>query len=325
MLRSCELDDGSLGLKPSWVPDWSYPGASDHTIDGRATFGTKARARYLGEGRLRVKGILAAEISSVEDHFLQEPYRQTHVEQSATINVFMKLRDQIKLSSSQLEEAQLVEAFCRTLCMNVFADCYVPAVGFYPYWEQSVEYVSSILFAQPGGLKPLPRLYRGLVTNNARGRCLFTMKDGGIGLGPREAVAGDRVTFVLGCQYPLVLRPDERGNFVVVGECYLDGMMNNEALLGPLPSEWKPVLIEVEAGCRYGFVNKLSNEKTFEDPRLRPLPTEWNLQDSEKKAGPDYWLLHTEDGKELTWLEDPRMIVETLEARGTLVQELLLI
>ncbi|KAL8870671.1 MAG: hypothetical protein Q9174_003335 [Haloplaca sp. 1 TL-2023] len=325
MLKSCELGNESLGLKPSWVPDWSTPQASDHTVDGRATFGAKARARHLGDGRLAVSGILAAEIDSVEDHFLQEPLHHARVERSKVINLFAELRDQIERSPSELDEDQLAAAFCRTLCMNMFADSYVPAVSGYPYLEQSLEFLSSLLFAQPGHIKPPPHAYLDQVAMHSRGRCLFTTKDGSIGLGPKKATVGDRVSSVLGCNSPLVLRPDDGGNFTVVGECYLHGMMTNEALLGPLPSEWKPVAILVKAGYEFGFANAAGFDKVFEDPRLGPLPAGWKIRNPEKRAGPENWVLGTDAGKELPWPEDPRMTVEALEARGIALQELLLI
>ncbi|KAL8961007.1 MAG: hypothetical protein Q9183_005371, partial [Haloplaca sp. 2 TL-2023] len=123
LLRFCELNNGSTGLKPSWVPDWSNPKASIVQRHGKANFGTKARARYLGEGLLHVTAILAAEISSIQDHFIQRPRYSTRFERLEVINAFTRLKkDRIRLSLPEVEEAQLVEAFCRTLCMNLFAD-----------------------------------------------------------------------------------------------------------------------------------------------------------------------------------------------------------
>ncbi|KAI4131199.1 MAG: hypothetical protein LQ341_006382 [Variospora aurantia] len=40
----------------------------------------------------------------------------------------------------------------------------------------------------------------------------------------------------------MVLRPTDDGSFLVVGECYVQGLMDGEALLGLLPSNWRRVL-----------------------------------------------------------------------------------
>lgn len=76
------------------------------------------------------------------------------------------------------------------------------------------------------------------------GRSLFVTDNGFMGLGPTDAVPGDEVVVLLGGSTPFVLR-SENGfqNFKLVGECYVEGIMDCEAL--------HHVREELEAdGCR---------------------------------------------------------------------------
>ena len=76
-----------------------------------------------------------------------------------------------------------------------------------------------------------------------RGRCLFYTASGHVGLGPGEMGAGDIICVFGGAVMPVVMR--QKGeSFGVVGDCYLDGVMDGEAvgvmekggcLRGPVP------------------------------------------------------------------------------------------
>lgn len=59
------------------------------------------------------------------------------------------------------------------------------------------------------------------------GRRLITTRGGYIGLAPEEAELGDVIAILHGCNFPLVLRPCG-GSYLLIGECYVDGMMDGE-------------------------------------------------------------------------------------------------
>ncbi|KAF1970884.1 HET-domain-containing protein [Bimuria novae-zelandiae CBS 107.79] len=62
---------------------------------------------------------------------------------------------------------------------------------------------------------------------------VMTSRNGRIGMVPEKAMKGDSICLLLGCSVPLVLRVSgPKGQFTVVGECFLDGCMYGEAL-GP--------------------------------------------------------------------------------------------
>ena len=75
-------------------------------------------------------------------------------------------------------------------------------------------------------------------------RSLFITEDGHFGLGPESAAEKDEVWILFGAQVPFVLRPaPERGPnaYTLVGEAYVHGFMEGEALHGRSSSEREPV------------------------------------------------------------------------------------
>jgi hypothetical protein len=61
-------------------------------------------------------------------------------------------------------------------------------------------------------------------------RCLFITSSGHLGLGPASMMSGDTVAILFGGNVPYVLRPLGKNQWHFVGECYLDGCMDGEAL-----------------------------------------------------------------------------------------------
>jgi hypothetical protein len=62
-------------------------------------------------------------------------------------------------------------------------------------------------------------------------RKLLTTREGYLALGPRSTQSGDTIAILLGCQVPVVVRQHTfRCEFV--GTCYLNGIMQGEALVG---------------------------------------------------------------------------------------------
>jgi hypothetical protein len=117
------------------------------------------------------------------------------------------------------------------------------------------------------------------------GRAFFTTLDGFIGLCPAAARSGDCVCVILGSTAPLLLRPSSGGQYKLVGECYIHGLMQGQGLLGPIPSSWerKTYIVDgvnihmmVHGGKRYCdgnprkrlFENCETGVRTFFDLRL---------------------------------------------------------
>jgi hypothetical protein len=92
----------------------------------------------------------------------------------------------------------------------------------YPYWDKDYNPSAAELRENIQGSLDVMR-------NVCKNRCLFVTAKGKIGLGPAFMKAQDIVCSIRGCSHPLVIRHCE-GNHVVVGECYLEGYMNEELI-----------------------------------------------------------------------------------------------
>lgn len=68
-----------------------------------------------------------------------------------------------------------------------------------------------------------------LLVVGLHGRRMMITRTGFLGLVPEETKVGDTVAILLGCGYPVILRPCGDG-YKYVGECYIDGLMNGEAI-----------------------------------------------------------------------------------------------
>ncbi|PIB02416.1 hypothetical protein CB0940_01468 [Cercospora beticola] len=69
-----------------------------------------------------------------------------------------------------------------------------------------------------------------LTLGPTRGRVFFGTTTGYIGLAPHGTIEGDLVYIILGSGVPYVLRPQTDGTFKLIGEAYVQGVMNGEAL-----------------------------------------------------------------------------------------------
>lgn len=63
----------------------------------------------------------------------------------------------------------------------------------------------------------------------SQGRKLFLSTDGYLGLGPAEMQHGDVVVYLDGAEVPFILRPLPTGDFTLVGETYVYGLMDRDA------------------------------------------------------------------------------------------------
>jgi hypothetical protein len=78
---------------------------------------------------------------------------------------------------------------------------------------------------------PIASKYIGELEAKSRGRKPFVSANGHLGLGPDHIEPGDVIAVVLGYQVPLVLRKSANEKYEIVGEAYVDGIMDGEAVV----------------------------------------------------------------------------------------------
>ena len=318
VLSQCEMRGNTKTPVPSWMPDWTTPIECDMIYNAKACSTTKAQARSDKGNVLVVSGCLIDTVDVIQQIPPLAPGRSP--EQKRKI-----VRDMVGSRAENYTCAthdSIIDSVCRTLCCNLFAECYLPLALDYPGTQESKKYVRALMNSRE--LVEYGK-YISSVRESVRGRASFQTKIGHIGIGPRSIRAGDQACVILGCHALLILRPNDAQTYKVVGECYIDGFMEGEALLGALPTNWQRVLrFFPDLGTRYSaFTNVHTGIVQVEDPRLGPLPAGWRISDHSKKHA--YNLFSNEELGVTGTLADPRLSPEALRARGVNLQEIRLV
>ncbi|TVY32145.1 Heterokaryon incompatibility protein 6,OR allele [Lachnellula subtilissima] len=68
------------------------------------------------------------------------------------------------------------------------------------------------------------------IIGKSLGRLPFITRKGHLVLGPEYAKRGDSVALIKGTQVPFILRPQSDGQYRLIGEAYVDGIMDGEAM-----------------------------------------------------------------------------------------------
>lgn len=311
VLTTVEMHGHIKGL-PSWVPDWSSPRMS-RPLD--MTFATlRSRASYwLKDKILQVTGVYLSPISHIQELNFSL--------QSRKIDLARRLR-RISEDMGFLGEcapgSDTLRAFGQTLCCglrNQRRD--FPASADAP----SLEEVDTVLYHALNGdlmdglLDLSDHAFFDAAFDHSGGRSFFITEQGSMGLSPSAATLGDIVVVILGCTSPLVLRPVGDGKYLVVGEAYYNGYMDGEALLGPLPKPFEPVL-KFDTGkrtYRLCYIDRESGNLQLEDPRLGELPPPWKIKSHNEER---YWMMfeNMDTGEVLS--HEPRLLPEALKERG---------
>ena len=126
----------------------------------------------------------------------------------------------------------------------------------------------------------------------------------------------------------MLLRPQSGDKYTVIGACYAHGLMDAEALLGPLPEDWTIRIIE-DSG-EYLTVQQFFNSKTdvltTEDPRLAPLADQWEKLEREKtRDDPEIFRDFRNKSTGEIMNSDPRLLPQALKERGVKLRTLELI
>jgi hypothetical protein len=188
---------------------------------------------------LKIEGVLIGVVEKV--HLISSLARHSTFGDNldASIEALKQMATFALFGRSSFTEHQL-KAFCRAITTNCFIERYPTsqfANGILPSLSKSAEAVKRLLISDNGKLRESPGLETLLarVRIICRGRSLLLTKEGAFSLGPIYTRSGDIVAIILGCQFPLVLRPSSGGRYGIIGEAYCDGFMDGEALLGPIP------------------------------------------------------------------------------------------
>ncbi|KAK0514932.1 hypothetical protein JMJ35_002311 [Cladonia borealis] len=313
LLRLCDLST-KLEESPSWVPNWSSPKENLMVTGFHASARSTCEAN-VGMEIMEVAGTYCATVTQVD--FLFDA-GASNMEIVSKISEMVSLQN---MNASYIGGGNMLSAYCRTLFEDIFSETYLPPRSDMPSFEHSKGILQAIV-ARNGdhGLQ-----FTSEISNSVdflrvilAGRTFFMTREGYIGTSVVEPRLGDQVVVLLGSDSPLLLRA-ARGSHQVVGECYVQGLMYAEALLGPMSEGWENIwrLSEALAAHYPAFVHRPSGRVQCEDPRLGQLPEGWCLKSNEAEdALPIYVNKRTGETCGKAYISDPRMTSEELRLRG---------
>jgi hypothetical protein len=324
LLKLCGERSSTLSL-PSWVPDLSVPRDVEPLGDGLAYSSGRSACEYSVESKsvLCVKGLQSATVATVSDRVAHDP---DFKEVSST------LRRTVPANSSRLNYlagGTVFDAYCSIVVCGNLAERY-PDTADWPTLEEGRSLLSPLLLGReeiedkhtkeneiqhPMEMQVDDQaLYETLAVRYTAGRVFFTTAEGYIGLGSADIQAGDIVCVFLGLDMPIVLRAAGNDFFKVIGCCYVHGIIDGEALLGPLPTSWRIENRSAKTGATEMtfFVNSATKVRTQEDPRLTEFPPGWSSTED-----PDTGELNFAEQGQGAWTwHDPRMTSEELIKHG---------
>lgn len=311
----------SMEDRPSWVPDFRRP-LEQQFVPGQDSLASgisRSSTFYIEPNQLHTDGVHQGEIRAVGSLLTNDfsmAYREflkliqvcfpdrspdDFIDTYAWLITFGDLREKWyeHIYTPPLEEAKVF-----LLAVHNGNEPQVP--------ERYIEWLGDLSNGQPHGRFFVTDLYR-------------------IGYGPPIIEAGDKVCVLLGCRYPTILRPvpaqsSGHEQHTVLGPSYIHGLMEGQALLGPLPQQWTMV-VESFYPIRFAFYDPETQDLIRDDPRLGAVRDEWEeIDDMEDETRSVYALdhfRHRESGQVID--SDPRMLPEELRERGVKLERFILV
>ncbi|KAL7905894.1 heterokaryon incompatibility protein domain-containing protein [Trichoderma velutinum] len=260
----------------TWVPDWSVPSVNKPPLAWTAAASSQLMAHVEIRGEtFCIAGKIIDKIKNVinfESKKLEGP-----------LDVLEALRTIIPATADETPYPTgdtLLEAYVRTMVRDYLKDILIlPNVVLnVPTRAKAVECVRAILSAEPTTLQemlqdPVVSFISGFAAESLSRYSFFITEKGYIGLGRLGQIqAGDNVCALLGCDYPMVIRPCGTGQNHLIGESFVHGFMYGEAFLGPLPPQFclSPMQHTSPAGSKLlrAYLDRETDVRQPEDPRL---------------------------------------------------------
>ncbi|KAF4633399.1 hypothetical protein G7Y89_g4718 [Cudoniella acicularis] len=245
---------------PSWVPDWS------HRNDGRAIIAATAkRVGFCASGEsqpmlsisadrkiLTIRGAVIDTISQLDTSVLveEEESELDHTSQASQARIALRSKACFANFAALAEGAHKFpeghsreESLWRTLCGNQTAG--IPPERAPPEYATAYRLIRKYhKVTAADGSMDIAALHRIVVPvdysnftafmnqvgEHCTGRNLCVTAGGYLGSVPNGSITEDKVCILFGSRVPFVLRECGKGLFKLVGECYIHGIMDGEAM-----------------------------------------------------------------------------------------------
>ncbi|CZT00745.1 hypothetical protein WAI453_009163 [Rhynchosporium graminicola] len=319
ILRLCHTESSENSDTPSWVPNLSSKLKIARRMDWQFAAGhSRSEVSFEGPRTLIATGIICATVVKVHQPL------HTGASLKECLQLVRGWEPENMESAKYVAGGSIREAHARTLTGNALKDRF-PERDYAGSWDEWIAQDSPTALFGAKAKTPLsadsqPTPLEKLALSLVPGRAYVTTSEGYFGLAPIVARAGDIIAVFLGCESPILLRPQPNNKFRILGECLIFGLHDGNAFLGSLPSPWKAHVFNDSTGLFtiLRFHNTETKITQDEDPRLDPLPEAWEAVDRGERTSEDPRIYrcfkHKQTGEIVN--SDPRMEPDTLRARG---------
>lgn len=253
LLNTCELSPKILDI-PSWVPDWSsaLKISSFPYTNWSACGWISAQITFLNDDAMRVARVMVTQVTEVIETNLDE-YKRDY----DAVLVILRSITATSPSEPNADTCSLdyLETHCRALLADSFSNSDLPGRHVKPDLARIAELLKLIVSSTKtwtGFQESAFRWSKSFLSHchhNLVGRCFIRGKGGYIGLASGGAQTGDVLCVLLGCRYPVLLRPrhsnDEKSGWHVVGIGNVPALMHGEVIYwGKLPKDYRSVKVQ---------------------------------------------------------------------------------
>lgn len=253
-LAFAALPPRTAGISPSWVPDWTF---DQDVLPRSSLYGLNFRAGLRQDLTLSISesaGILSLDGYVIDTlqrvgrgtivYSTSDPYMQTDEEiwkEAKAIKDSVAEIDDIACVANNYPTGQgFTEVFWRTSLCNRLFNGEVPSKE-YETILQHFRYIMTNLEQLNSGkyegldksmltFSPLVGWYVNSTGKWTSGRVFCATNARYLGWVPRGALPGDIVCIFAGAEVPHILRHDGDGYYQILGDCYIHGIMEGEAM-----------------------------------------------------------------------------------------------
>ena len=244
------LSDAGLPLEPSWpswpswVPDWrqnkasntltTMPSAKNHNASGN---GSLSMGFSDNSAILSLEGIDVDHVAAYGHKLASYGFGYvTYQEEIDFVNMAWGLVEPSETASASNADKAVIRRFIQTLTagQNNDPDFFGHALSWFAQHTQ-ISRIASLLQRMPRASKQSAdsgRFHEAFV-RACVDRRFFMTRNGLMGIGPDAMKEGDIIAILFGGSVPYVVRTMDQ-NHKLVGECYVVGLINGEAM-----STWK--------------------------------------------------------------------------------------
>ncbi|KAK1982252.1 hypothetical protein LZ30DRAFT_717819 [Colletotrichum cereale] len=326
-LDRCNIDARAI-RGPSWVPDWSVPVDRAVRLPYADVFyaaGASAAEVALRPGAAESTGVTVMEAAGVRCGSVSFVGQKSPPDAEGLLAA-VRAWEPTALSTERYAPTgeRSVDAFVTLLGLGYMIERWPQCNSLLSVPEAAGLYGREFISREGAAVS-----HESLNFIRVRHQYFFKTDSGHMGTSHARPEVGDGLVVLLGCPSPLLVREDASGSgsggrwrFRVVGSTYTHGLMDTEALLGPLPAGWRARMSR-EAGFfdSMHFFSAETGAVTKEDPRSGDDPPGWERMEA-VRTGDDPWNLARYRNRKTRDVinSDPRLTAGALEARGVQVE-----